>query len=163
MQKGPKPAELQLSEEERKGLETLVHRYSTPQQVAKRGKIVLEAAEGKRNAEIARELSVSIDAVRTWRGRWISLQAIPLGELSAIERLEDIPRPGKPAVITAEQRCQIVALACEQPKERPISHWTGPELAAEIVKRGIVEHISPRHAVRLLKKGISNRTCFAIG
>src|SRR5215471_4667088 len=39
MQKGPKPAELQLSEEERKGLGTLVHRYSTTQQLAKRGRI----------------------------------------------------------------------------------------------------------------------------
>jgi putative transposase len=72
------------------------------------------------------------------------------------ERLEDIPRPGKPSKITAEQRCQIVALACEQPKERPISHWTGPEIAEEIMQRGIVERISPRHATRLLKKGISN-------
>jgi putative transposase len=158
MQKGPKPAELRLSEEERKGLEALVHWYSTPQQLAKRGRIVLAAAEGKRNAVIARELSVSIDMVRTWRGRWISLQAVPPSDLSINERLEDIPRPGKPPEITAEQRCQIVALACEQPKERPISHWTGKEIAEEIMQRGIVEQISPRHATRLLKKGISNRT-----
>lgn len=158
MQKGPKPAELRLSEEERRGLEALLHRHSTPQQLAKRGKIVLAAAEGKRNAEIARDLSVSIDMVRTWRGRWISLQAVLLSELSISERLEDIPRPGKPAEITAEQRCQIVALACEAPAERPISHWTGKEIAEEIMQRGIVTQISPRHAARLLKKGISNRT-----
>jgi putative transposase len=157
MQKGPKPAELILDEEARKGLEVLVHRFSTPQQLAKRGRIVLAAAEGKRNADIARELVVSIDMVRTWRGRWISLQAVPLSELSISERLEDIPRPGKPAEITAEQRCQIVALACEAPSERPISHWTGKEIAQEIMQRGIVKQISPRHAARLLKKGISNR------
>jgi putative transposase len=156
MQKGPKPAELTLGEEEQKGLEALVHRYSTPQQLAKRGRIVLAAAEGRRNAEIARALAISIDMVRTWRGRWISLQAVPLSELSITERLEDIPRPGKPPEITAEQRCQIVALACEAPSERPISHWTAKEIAQEIMQRGIVEHISPRHAARLLKKGISN-------
>ncbi|MBA2677326.1 MAG: helix-turn-helix domain-containing protein [Ktedonobacteraceae bacterium] len=158
MQKGPKPAELTLDEQERKGLEALIHRHSTPQQLAKRGRVVLAAAEGKRNAEIARDFSVSIDMVRTWRGRWISLQAVPPSELSISERLEDIPRPGKPPEITAEQRCQIVALACEQPKERPISHWTGKEIAEEIMQRGIVAHISPRHAARLLKKGISNLT-----
>ncbi|SRR5258708_8943040 len=158
MQKGPKPAELALNEEEQKGLETVVRRHSTPQQVAQRGRIVLAAAEGKRNAEIAREQEVSVDTVRTWRGRWLSLQAVPLSELSITERLEDVPRPGKPSQITAEQRCQIVALACEQPKERPISHWTGPEIADEIMRRGIVQQISPRHAARLLKKGISNRT-----
>ncbi len=156
MQKGPKPAELTLGEEEQKGLEALVHRYSTPQQLAKRGRIVLAAAEGRRNAEIARALAVSIDIVHTWRGRWSSLQAVPLSELSITERLEDIPRPGKPPEITAEQRCQIVALACEAPSERPISHWTAKEIAQEIMQRGIVEHISPRHAARLRKSGISN-------
>ncbi len=157
MQKGPKPAELTLSEEEQTRLEALVHRHSTPQQLAKRGRMVLLAAEGKRNAEIARELGVSVDTVRSWRGRWISLQAVPFTELSVSERLTDAPRPGKPSQITAEQRCLMVALACEQPKERPISHWTGREIAEEMMQRGIIKYISPRHASRLLKKGTSNR------
>jgi len=85
------------------------------------------------------------------------LQAIALSDLSVAERLTDAPRPGKPSQITTEQRCQMVALACEQPKERPISHWTGREIAEEMMQRGIVQSISPRHASRLLKKGISNR------
>ena len=157
MQKGPKPAELTLSQEEQTRLEELVRRHSTPQQLAKRGRMVLGAAEGKRNAELARELQVSVDTVRSWRGRWISLQAIALSDLSVAERLTDAPRPGKPSQITAEQRCQMVALACEQPKERPISHWTGREIAEEMMQRGIIQYISPRHASRLLKKGISNR------
>jgi putative transposase len=157
MQKGPKPAEVMLSEQERKELEALVHRHSTPQQVAKRARIVLAAAEGKRNAEIARELSVSVDTVRTWRGRWIGLQAVALTELSIRERFEDIPRPGRPSEITAEQTCQMVAMACEQPKERPISHWTGREIAEEVMRRGIVPKISARHAARILKKGILSR------
>jgi hypothetical protein len=98
-----------------------------------------------------------VDTVRSWRTRWIGLQAVPLEDLSVRERLEDISRPGKPSHITAEQTCQIVALACEQPKERPISQWTGREIAEEVMARGIVEKISPRHAARVLKKGISNR------
>ena len=157
MQKGPKPAELMLSEQERKELEALVRRHSTPQQVAKRARIVLAAAEGKRNAEMARELEVSVDTARTWRGRWIGLQAVPLTDLSIQERFEDIPRPGRPSEITAEQTCQMVALACEQPKARPISHWTGREIAEEVMRRGIVPTISARHAARVLKKGISSR------
>jgi putative transposase len=157
MQKGPKPAELALSEEEHKRLQALVHRHTTPQQLAKRGRMILGAAEGKRNAELARELGVSVDTVRSWRRRWISLQAVPLTELSVAQRLTDVPRPGKPSQITAEQRCQMVAMACDQPKERPISHWTGREIADEMMHRGIVKQISPRHASRLLKKGLSNR------
>jgi transposase len=154
MAKGPKPAELMLSEEEQTRLEALVHRHSTPQQVAKRARMVLLAAKGKSNAEIARELGVNVDTVRLWRGRWIASQEVPLTELSTAERLTDVPRPGKPSQITAEQRCLMIALACEQPKERPISHWTGREIAEEMIQRGIIKYISPRHASRLLKKGI---------
>jgi putative transposase len=157
MQKGPKPAELQLSEEERTELEAMVRRHSTPQQLAKRGRMILAADEGKRNAEIARELGVSVDTVRSWRMRWIGLQAVSLDDLEVRERLMDVQRPGRPSQITAEQTCQLIALACEQPKERPISHWTGREIAEEVMARGIIKHISPRHAARLLKKGISNR------
>ena len=64
------------------------------------------------------------------------------------------------ARITPEQGCRIVALACEAPSVagRPISQWTGREIAAEIVSRGIVPTISGRHAARLLKKGTSSRT-----
>ena len=47
-----------------------------------------------------------------------------------------------------------MALACEAPEKsgRPISQWTGREIADEIISQGIVETISPRHAQRLLKK-----------
>src|SRR5438067_2771435 len=57
--------------------------------------------------------------------------------------------------ITAEKVCQMAALACEAPAKagRPISQWTGREIADEMRARGIVEQISPRHAARLLKKG----------
>ena len=157
MHKGPKPAELTVSEQERKDLEELVRRHSTPQQLAKRGRMILAAAQGKRNAEIARDLSVSVDTVRQWRMRWLGLQAVPLAEVSVLERLTDVPRPGRPSQITAEQTCQIVALACEQPKDRPISQWTGREIADEVKRRGILQEISPRHAARLLQRGLSNR------
>lgn len=156
--RGPKAAALSLSEEERGVLEKLVRRHSTAQQIALRGRIVLAAAAGKGNSEIAREVGLGTDRVRAWRMRWLSLQTIPLEELSVEERLSDVPRPGRPSEISAEQTCQIVAMACEQPKERPISHWTGREIADEVMRRGIVKQISPRHAARLLKKGISNHT-----
>jgi transposase len=155
--RGPKPAVLELNEREQRTLETLVHRHTPSQQIAMRGRMILAAAQGKNNAHIARELGVKADTVRCWRMRWIGLQAVSLDDLSVSERLQDIPRPGRPAQITAEQTCQMIALACDQPKERPISHWTGREIADEVMARGIIEQISPRHAARLLKKGISSR------
>jgi putative transposase len=150
----PKPLPVDLTEAEEADLNKLVKRHNVAQQIAIRGRIVLAAGAGKNNSQIAREQQVSLDMVRLWRQRWLDLQPIPLTELSAEERLEDLPRPGAPARITAEQRCQIEALACEKPAEaeRPISHWTGREIADEVMKRGIVEQISARHAGRLLKR-----------
>ena len=88
-----------------------------------------------------------------WRNRWAQLQDIALADLSIEERLQDAPRSGAPARITADQRCQIEALACEKPEKsgRPITNWTAREIADEIKKRKIVKNISPRHAARLLK------------
>lgn len=153
---GPKAAAIRLSEEEKAGLEKLSRGHNVSQQIAKRARVVLAIGEGKSNSQVMREMSLSRDMVRQWRQRWVDLQPIALADLSIEERLEDLPRPGKPARITADQVCQIQQMACEQPEEaeRPISHWTGREVADEVMKRGIVEQISPRHAARLLKKGL---------
>jgi putative transposase len=110
-------------------------------------------------------VGLSRESVRFWRDRWVALQDIPLAELGVAQRLGDAPRPGAPARITAEQVCQVVALACEAPAVagRPISQWTHQEIADEIMRRGIVETISPRHAARLLKRGTSPRIGPATG
>ena len=154
-----------LTEDERQGLETLVRRPTTPQQVATRARSVLAAADGQRLVRIAEQVGLSRESVRFWRDRWVALQDIPLADLSVAARLADAPRPGAPARITAEQVCQVVALACEAPATagRPISQWTHQEIADEIIRRGIVPTISPRHAARLLKRGISNPSGSAIG
>jgi putative transposase len=146
-----------LTDEERHGLEKLTKGHNSPQQLVLRARIVLAADDGKNNAQIARDLDVEVQTVRRWRKRWLLLQPIALKDLSVQERLEDLPRPGAPPQITADQRCQIEALACEDPEDskRPISHWTGREIAEEIMNRGIIEQISARHARRLLKRSRS--------
>ena len=157
--RGPKPPAIELTETERHELEGLARRHSTPQQLALRAQIVLAAADGANNCQITRALTVSLDMVRRWRERWLACQAASLEELPLAERLTDAPRPGKPVRITAEQVSLIVALACDPPaaSKRPISQWTGREIADEIKQRGIVDQISGRHAARLLKRGLSNR------
>ena len=151
---GPKPIRIALSEIERQELQKLVRRHNVRQQIALRARIVLAAADDESNAEIARTLHVTLDTVRLWRQRWVILQPISLDDLGVEDRLEDLPRPGAPARITPEQVCQITALACEEPQDsgRPITHWTAREVADEIIQRGIVDKISPRHAARLLKR-----------
>ena len=158
--RGPKPPIIELTSIERRELNNLLRRHSTPQQLALRARIVLSAADGLNNGQIVRELGVSRDMASLWRGRWLGLQAVSFDDLSVEERLTDVPRSGAPARISAEEVCQIVALACEVPAEsgRPISQWSSREIADEIHKRGIVEQISPRHAARLLKRGTLSRT-----
>jgi len=157
---GPKPPVIELTADDRQGLEKLIRQHTVEQQKAMRARVVLLAASGKNNPEVAQELKISLDTVRLWRQRWLDLQAISREDLSLIERLEDLPRPGAPARVTADQICKIEQLACEKPEKagRPISQWTSREIADEIVQRGILDRISARHAARLLKKGGSSRT-----
>jgi putative transposase len=154
-----------LNEKEQEALTRISRRYRSEQQVAQRARIVLAAAQGHSNAQIAGELDINVDTARLWRDRWVGLQGIDLDTLSITERLQDAPRPGKTPQITMEQRCQMAALACEAPSKagRPISQWTGREIADEVMARGIIHQISPRHAARLLKKGGSNRSASATG
>ncbi len=157
--------ELKLSVEEQAELETLTRRHTTAQQVAQRARIVLRSAAGENNSVIARALQMDVDTVRAWRARWCALQSVSRKDLSLEARLRDLPRSGRRAEITAEQVCQIVALACEAPADssRPITQWSGREIAEEVMRRGIVERISGRHASRLLKRGTSSRTGCATG
>ena len=154
-----------LSEQEREGLTRMTRRHKSEQRQVVRAQIILLASKDYSNTKIAEELSIDTETARKWRDRWVSLQAIDLKTVTIAERLEDVQRPGKPSKITEEQRCQMAVLACEAPSqaERPISQWTGREIADELQARGVVEQISPRHAARLLKKGAFNRTASATG
>lgn len=149
----PKATKVMLSDDDRASLEQLVRRHNVGQQIALRARIILAAGQGRTSSAIARELKVGINTAQRWRNRFAKAQTISYDDLSVEDRLQDRPRPGAPSRITADQRCQIEALACEKPgnSERPISQWTSREIADEVMKRKIVESISGRHAARLLK------------
>jgi putative transposase len=148
--RGTKPPEVPLTEKEHQELEALRRAHKTSQQIVLRAHIILLLATGLNAWEVARRLEISRTTVRLWRRHWFER-----AEVTVIERLQDDPRPGTPQTFTAEQWCQIIALACEPPENsgRPISHWTPRELAEEVIKRGIVKSISVRHVGRFLKSG----------
>jgi putative transposase len=149
---GPKPPAVPLSAEERQALHTLIRAHKTPQHLSFRAQVILLLAEGFTAPDVARRLATTRTTVRRWRRHWLKRQdcAVP-------ERLQDAPRSGAPATFSAEQWCQIIALACEPPEAsaRPISHWTPRELADEARQRGIVATISERHVGRFLQSGRS--------
>jgi putative transposase len=148
--------------EQREALEQLVRSRSTPQQLALRARVILQAADNIGVRESAGELAVWPKTVRLWRKRW---REAPEGQ-SVAERLCDAPRSGAPATYTPEQICAVIALTCEKPaeSERPISHWSQREIADEAIRRGLVPGISQRSVGRFLKKRpTSNRIAFGFG
>lgn len=138
----------ELTENQRKELEAIVRKRTSPQRLVERARIILLAGKGYGVVPTVRELKLQANTVRKWRTRWTEREG-----LSTIERLSDAPRPGAPARITPEQICQIIAMACEPPEKygRSITHWTQHELADESVKQGIIEYISQRSVGRFLK------------
>jgi transposase len=88
---------------------------------AQRARIVLLAAEGVPNAEIARRVGVSRPTVVGWRQRYADL---------GLKGLEDVPRPGRPAVI---DEMQVVAATLTSPPESlGVTHWSARLLAAQL-------------------------------
>ena len=143
------PLCISLSESDQQALETIAQRPSTAQQIAQRSRIILQAAQGHNNAEIARNLAISIKMVRQWRRRWVETCS---SERSVLDRLQDYPRSGAPMKFTLEQQVECLAMACREPQQygRPISHWSAHELADELIKQGVVTQISPRQVGRWL-------------
>ncbi|WP_411136635.1 helix-turn-helix domain-containing protein [Streptomyces sp. C10] len=134
-----------LTASERHRLKKMAYGHKTPHQARQRATIVLLAARGRPNARIAVQTRLHVDTVRTWRGRFAA------GGLPA---LADRKRSGRPVSFTALQVAEVKALACQLPAETgaPLSRWSCPELAREVVARSIVGSISTSTVRRWLKQ-----------
>src|SRR2546423_7056434 len=95
-----------LSEKEQEGLLQITKRHRSEQQVVLRARIVLAAAQGHTNLQIASELDINVDTVRLWRDPRAGLPRIALETLSLLQRLPDAPRPGGKPKVSSEPRCQ---------------------------------------------------------
>lgn len=82
------------SEKEQDGLLHITRCHRSEQQVVLRAQIVLAAAQGTSNAQIARALSVHVDTVCAWRDRRVERQGIDLKTVRILERRHDTPHPG---------------------------------------------------------------------
>lgn len=117
----PKPP-IAITTEDRQKLELLARRPKTAQRTALRAKIVLQAAEGSSNREIAKRLRVTGATVGKWRERF---------RLRGLEGLTDEPRPGAPRKITDTKVEQAVTTTLES-LPRAATHWSTRSLAAEV-------------------------------
>ena len=157
-----KAAKVTITEKQQAILDEFSRSRTEPLFLSQRSTIILLAFTGLLNEEIAQKVGLERHQVGIWRSRWAeSFNRLVLVEClegtvalrKAIrELLADAPRAGSPGKFTAEQLAQIFATACEDPQKlgHPFTHWTHAELAKEVIKRGIVAAISPRHLGRLL-------------
>ncbi|MFW6116401.1 MAG: helix-turn-helix domain-containing protein [bacterium] len=67
---GPKPTSIELRARQREILERLARRETSPRRLVRRCEIVLEAADGANNTEIAERLNIQRGTARSWRERW---------------------------------------------------------------------------------------------
>jgi transposase len=132
-----------LTATERRELKQVAYSHTAGYQQVIRARIVRDAAHGYSNAKIAVRQQVTVDTVRCWRGRYAD---------EGLAGLIDRRRSGRPPLFTPVQIAEVTAMACQLPAETglPLSRWSGPELADEIVARGIAWAISPSTVRRIL-------------
>lgn len=81
-----------LSGEERAELERRVGCYTLPYKIVVRAKMILHAAEGESNAEIARRLETAAEVVGRWRKRFFEERLAGLDDRERAGRPRRFPR-----------------------------------------------------------------------
>jgi transposase len=121
--RGPQALEIKLSADEREQLESWARRRRTAAGLATRSRIVLAAAEGENNSQIARRLGVGRPTAAKWRARF------------AAERLAgllDEPRPGRPRSIDDARVEELIVRTLETAPPDGGTHWSTRQMAAAV-------------------------------
>ena len=113
-------AEIVLTTEEQSELTKMVRSKLTSVRLAQRARIVLLAAEGLQNKEIAEQLGVGRVLVSRWRERYAQLR------LSGIEH--DLPRGAPPAKVDVARLVELTT----QSKPETATHWSTRKMAAQL-------------------------------
>jgi transposase len=122
MARGPQPVPIELSDVEREQLVSWSRRRTSAAGLAMRSRIVLAAADGGSNTEIATRLELNRGTVRRWRQRFVEAR---------LDGLVDEPRPGRPrSVSDAEVEALITETLEKAPKND--THWSTRSMATHL-------------------------------
>jgi len=138
-----------LTEEERLGLEDLASCKRVSKLKVQRAQILLKADEGMTDAEVAEDLGVGSATVERIRKR-----AVLEGIAASLDRRpqEGISRPPK---LDGRAEAHLVKLACSEPPEG-CARWTLALLADKLVELNVVDTVSRTTICRTLKKTTSS-------
>jgi transposase len=118
----PVAVALELDDAEREQLERWTRRRTSAQALALRARIVLLAAGGLKNTEIAVRLGITRGMAAKWRSRFAE---------HGLDGLTDEPRPGRPRTVTDEQVEEVVVKTLET-SPRDATHWSTRSMAREV-------------------------------
>jgi transposase len=118
----PIVVQIELTDDERAELEGWTRRRSSAQALALRSRIVLGAAEGLNNTEIAERFGVHRSVAARWRGRFVEHR---------LDGLTDEPRPGQPRTITDAQVEEVIVKTLES-TPTDATHWSTRSMAREV-------------------------------
>ena len=134
------PSRIQLSAAERQELRRLLQSGLQPVRTVLRALALRQLAEGQTVRQVAKNVGVTPKTV------WLTSQRYGQGGLE--RALYERPRPGKAALLDAQHRQRIVALACGPPPPGR-ARWTVRLLTEEVVKRKLVPRVG-RETIRIL-------------
>jgi transposase len=109
-----------LDKEGQGALEQLVRGRSLPARLVERARIVLRAAEGLQDQQIASELRITPEKAARWRNRYLD------GGIKALEK--DGPRPGRPRTITSNRTAEVIRRTTQE-KPDNATHWSTRTMA----------------------------------
>ena len=136
-----------LTAEERTVLEQLLHKGKSNARKLTRARILLHAAEGETEAEIATALTGGVATVERTRQRFVEAN---------LEALHDRPRPGGQCKLSGKQEAHLIAVACT-PAPEGHTRWTLQLLAEQVVTLGFAQSIARETVRQVLKKTRSSR------
>lgn len=110
-----------LDKGEKEALAQLARGRSLPARLVERARIVLRAAAGLQDQQIASELGITPEKAARWRNRYVD------GGIQALGK--DAWRPGRPRTITDAQVAEVIQKTTQE-KPANATHWSTRTMAA---------------------------------
>ncbi|HEY8695216.1 MAG TPA: IS630 family transposase [Chloroflexota bacterium] len=143
---GQDSLDLDLTEQERRGLQLICRTGKAQHRLVSRAQIILTLDHDESYHQVAYQLGLSRTTVRLWGRRFAQGRIIGL---------RDRPRSGRPPVFSSEARTQLIGLACRDPRDEgcEADRWTLDLLVETALRHDLVSSMHRTTMAQLLHQG----------